>query len=208
MREYKLNIDFSTLLKKSAFFIAIISFLLSAKLYSQDDFSINYSQELNFSKLKKLELERAVFSDTTRQDTSFKKFVMKKNPWTAIGLSALLPGLGQYYNESYWKIPVIAGIGGYFVYIAIKNNNKFLDNRDLYDASITPENPNGDTRYKELREFYRNQRDQFILYFGLLYLINLADAYVDAHLFDFDVSEKFRGGVFVAPGKIGVKLSL
>ena len=157
--------------------------------------------------MKKLELKHSVLSDTTRQDSVVKKFVMRKNPWTAIGLSALLPGLGQYYNESYWKIPVIAGIGGYFVYVAIKNNNKFLENRDLYNSSVTPENPFGDSRYKELREFYRNQRDQFILYFGLLYLINLADAYVDAHLFDFDVSEKYRGGVFAAPGKIGVKLS-
>ena len=47
-------------------------------------------------------------------------------------------------------------------------------------------------RYKNLREFYRDQRDQFYLYAGLVYLINIVDAYVDAHLFDFDVSDKIQ----------------
>jgi len=208
LRQFILHIDFSTLFQKSAFFISIISLVFSAEIYSQEKLSLKSDSELSLSEFKKLELIQSVLSDTTRQDTAVKKFVMKKKPWKAVLFSAILPGLGQYYNESYWKIPVVAGIGSYFVYVAIKNNNKFIENRDLYDASITPQNPSGDTRYKNLREFYRDQRDQFILYFGLLYLINLADAYVDAHLFDFDVSDKYRGGVFISPGKVGIKLSL
>lgn len=208
MRQFRLNIDFSTLFQKSAFFIFIISIVFSAELFSQEKLSLKSDTELSLSKFRKLELKQSVLSDTTRQDTAVKKFVMKKKPWKAILYSAILPGLGQYYNESYWKIPVVAAFGIYFTYVAIKNNNKFIENRDLYDASITPQNPSGDTRFKNLREFYRDQRDQFILYFGLLYLINIADAYVDAHLFDFDVSEKYRGGLFIAPGKIGLKLNL
>ena len=43
-----------------------------------------------------------------------------------------------------------------------------------------------------LREFYRDQRDNFIIYSVILYVVNLIDAYVDAQLYDFDVSEKIK----------------
>jgi hypothetical protein len=55
---------------------------------------------------------------------------------------------------------------------------------------------------KSLRDFYRDQRDQFYLYAGLVYLINVVDAYVDAHLFDFDVSDKMKLGLSGNPGKL------
>lgn len=136
--------------------------------------------------------------DLSLQDTTkppVKTFRMRKNPWVAVGLSALLPGAGQYYNKSYWKIPVIGLLGGYFGYIIVKNNNDFIDFRDRYAASQTAENPEGDLNLKAQREFFRDERDRFYLYGALLYLINLIDAYVDAHLYDFDVSETINLGV-------------
>lgn len=135
-------------------------------------------------------------------DTSFKKkeiiekFKMKKNPWVAVGLSAIFPGLGQIYNESYWKLPIVAFVTGLLGYEIFWNNGKYIDYRDKYAESQVPENPQGDTRLRELREFYRDQRDQNLLYFGFFYLINMADAYVDAHLYDFNVSEKISLGLF------------
>src|SRR3990172_1173922 len=119
-----------------------------------------------------------------------EKFRMKKSPLLAVLLSAVLPGAGQFYNQSYWKIPIIAGLIGYFGYEYIINNNKFKDYRDQYDATITPTNQFGDENLKTLREFYRNQRDDFVWYFIIVYVVNLVDAYVDAHLFDFDVREE------------------
>ncbi|MBK8551940.1 MAG: hypothetical protein IPL53_13070 [Ignavibacteria bacterium] len=120
---------------------------------------------------------------------------MKKSPWKAVALSAVLPGAGQFYNESYWKIPVIAGLGGYFVYEWIQNNNQYLDYKELYQNSQTPENPTGNLQLQSLREFYRDQRDNFIIYSLILYVVNLLDAYVDAQLFDFDVSDSINFGV-------------
>lgn len=117
---------------------------------------------------------------------------MKKDPWKAVGFSAILPGAGQYYNESYWKIPVILGLGGYFVYELVKNNNSYLDYKEQYSNSQTPENPEGDLYTKSLRDFYRDQRDDFIIYSVILYVVNLIDAYVDAQLYDFDVSDKLK----------------
>ena len=126
-----------------------------------------------------------------------KKFRMRKSPTTAVLLSAVLPGAGQFYNESYWKVPIIGGLVGYFGYEYFRNNNLYKDYRDDYAASQTEINPEGDFTLKTLREFYRDQRDDFVWYFLIVYVINMVDAYVDAHLFDFDVSEdKFtKGGV-------------
>jgi len=131
-----------------------------------------------------------IASSCGTQDSQSTKFKMKKSPLVAVMLSAVLPGAGQFYNKSYWKIPIIAGLVGYFGYEYINNNNKFKDYRDQYDATITPSNPFGDENLKTLREFYRNQRDDFVWYFIIVYVVNLVDAYVDAHLFDFDVKEE------------------
>lgn len=126
------------------------------------------------------------------KDPIIKKFRMRKSPTTAVLLSAVLPGAGQFYNESYWKVPIIGGLVGYFGYEYFRNNNLYKDYRDDYAASQTEINPDGDINLKTLREFYRDQRDDFVWYFLIVYVINMVDAYVDAHLFDFDVrDEKF-----------------
>lgn len=111
-------------------------------------------------------------------------FAMQKSPWGAVLRSAILPGLGQFYNESYWKIPVIWGVGalllsGWFYY-----DNLYEDYRDLFIET-------GNTSYKSYRDFYRDQRDNFTIYLIVTYLLNLVDAYVDAQLFDFEVEEYY-----------------
>ncbi|MBI1803082.1 MAG: hypothetical protein HY033_05940 [Ignavibacteriae bacterium] len=110
-----------------------------------------------------------------------------KKPWVAVGLSAAVPGLGQIYNENYWKTPIIIGLGGYWISEWIKLNNNYKDFRDQYTGSIAPMTPNGNDTYRNLRDFYRDERDKFAWYLGALYFLNLVDAYVGASLFDFDV---------------------
>ena len=119
---------------------------------------------------------RTTDSNLVKIDTS--KFVMKKSAWGAVLRSAIVPGFGQFYNESYWKIPVIWGFFGYLGYEwKMLNNNMNLSGNNSAN-----------------RNFYRDQRDLFAVYLGLTYLLNLIDAYVDANLFDLDVSqEKFLG---------------
>lgn len=110
---------------------------------------------------------------------------MQKSPMGAFWRSAILPGWGQFYNESYWKIPIIWGVSGWFVYMWIDRNNQYQNYKDLYLQSLTSFSENAG--YKKLRDFYRDDRDLFALYIGITYFLNLIDAYVDAHLFDFDV---------------------
>lgn len=144
--------------------IIITSILLSLSIYAQQD--------------------STVVADTTN---SSEPFVMHKSPWGAVLRSAIVPGWGQIYNESYWKAPVVWGVMGWFVYVWVDNNKLYDDNKNLFIQT-------GIDIYKRRRDFYRDQRDQFAIYLVLTYFLNLVDAYVDAHLFDFNVDENYFTG--------------
>ncbi|KAF0153423.1 MAG: hypothetical protein FD143_238 [Ignavibacteria bacterium] len=131
-------------------------------------------------------------------DTS--KFIMQKSAWGSVLRSAILPGFGQYYNESYWKIPLFLGVLGYLGYQWNANNNTYKTYRDLYYNNLI-NNSVAESFYKE-REFYRDQRDMFAVFIGLTYFLNLVDAYVDAHLFDFDVETDQVSGNYLLSLKI------
>ncbi|MCX7762845.1 MAG: DUF5683 domain-containing protein [Candidatus Kryptonium sp.] len=126
------------------------------------------------------------------------KNVAVKSPTKAMLMSAVVPGLGQFYNESYWKIPVIYGLAGYFIYEIRQNDKNYRYYRDLFVQSI--KTTGGDYRYKRLRDFYRDQRDLFGIYLFVLYIANIVDAYVDAHLYNFDVGENLS--IQLSPVKI------
>lgn len=222
IHNYGFGFKLTTILKsipdlRNAFFILsgimviFVFFTGAGNAYAQSDdiFSIKIPELVEKKSPDVRDLPNP--TDSVKKDSKPVKFRMTKSPMTAVLYSALLPGLGQFYNKSYWKIPLIALIGGYFGYEIVKNNNDFLSYRDRYANSQTIENPSGNQLLKTYREFYRDQRDQFILYFGLMYLINLVDAYVDAHMFDFDVSDKIRLGLKIGlPGTdktVGLKIN-
>lgn len=126
-------------------------------------------------------------------------FHMRRSPALAIGLSAILPGAGQIYTGGWYKAPfIVAGIALCFYGASVQNT------RYLYTAdSVINQTARGDTynvgRYTNAREFYRDNRDKFYVYAGLVYLANLLDAYISAHLFDFDVSDPKTSSYFSAP---------
>jgi hypothetical protein len=135
-------------------------------------------------------------------------FVMHKSPWGAVLRSALVPGLGQFYNESYWKIPIVLGLTGFLVAGIIQENNSFLDYRDRYAASITPTQLSGNLVLKQFREYYRNNRDTYAWYFLITYLVQCVDAYVDAQLYDFDISDEAHASLRLLPsGRLSFSLS-
>lgn len=133
------------------------------------------------------------------------------SPKRATIYSAILPGLGQAYNKKYWKIPIIyAGFGtiGYF----IGWNNKYYNTYKLAYSDLTDDDETTDsyldleaTQYYDLenptdynnfksglskqQDYYRRNRDLLIISIVGFYGLNLIDASVDAHLFDFDISE-------------------
>jgi len=177
-------------------------------LFSALSFAQTFKKQDN--NLSTYEAEEFFLQDSiVKKDTTTYTFKMTRSPTKALLYSAILPGLGQFYNKSYWKIPIIGLVGGYFAYEIIKNNNSYLDYKVAYANSQTTVSPGGDQRMKILRDFYRDQRDQFYLYAGLVYLINIVDAYVDAHLFDFDVSDRIQLGGLKGSNKIlNLKINL
>jgi hypothetical protein len=110
-------------------------------------------------------------------------------------MSAAIPGAGQFYNRKYWKPPIIyAGLAG-FGYMLVKNQNEY----QKYSSYLKAENdgdPNtiNPTKYNSdqllgLKVQYRKNRDIGIIGLTIMYLVNIVDANVDAHLKTFDVSD-------------------
>lgn len=111
----------------------------------------------------------------------------QKSPLLAI-LFSTIPGGGQIYNGSYWKVPIIWGVQAYFVSQWIANNKNFNLYQSEYSKSITTSNPNGDGTLMSHRDTYLDQRDSYSWYIAGTYLLSILDAYVDAELSGFDVS--------------------
>jgi hypothetical protein len=118
-------------------------------------------------------------------------FHMTKSPLEAVILSAVIPGAGQVYLHQAWKLPIIYGITGGFLYGALLQNSRYHDAQDSV-ANRYARRTGIDTFYAHSweisREFYRNDRDKWWIYLGLAYIANVLDAYVSANLYDFDVT--------------------
>jgi len=116
-----------------------------------------------------------------------------KTPKRAGIYSAIMPGAGQVYTKKYWKVPIIyAGL--------ITSAYYFKENHDLYDLYKSTylnrlDNNNIDNLNFSnidlitLTEYYRRNREVSALLFALTYILNIVDASVSAHLFDYDVTE-------------------
>jgi len=135
-----------------------------------------------------------------------KDTVYKPDPLKAVWYSALFPGLGQIYNHRYWKLPVV-GAGIVAISYGISWNNKYYiaytnayrdisdndDNTDSYikllpNASKNYTKANLTTILKNRQQIYRRSRDLSLIGAVGIYLICILDAYVDAQLYDFDIS--------------------
>lgn len=110
--------------------------------------------------------------------------------------SAIVPGLGQAVNGQYWKIPIIYAGGATIGYLISYNNRKYQAYRKAYkyrtdkDSTTKDEFPlYSDLGILELREAYHTDRDLMVIVGAIAYAANILDAYVYAHLRDFDVSE-------------------
>lgn len=139
-------------------------------------------------------------SGSTRYDSALKAH----SPRKAAIRSAILPGLGQIYNKKYWKLPIVYGAlgtcGGIFVYnlknykdtrfaYRVKYNMQYNGTDSaLYSSIRNNLKPLGLEELKYYRNSFRRDIDYSVLFFILLWGLNVVDATVDAHLKSFDVS--------------------
>lgn len=120
--------------------------------------------------------------------------------------SAILPGLGQAYNEKYWKIPIVYAAIGTAGYFAIANSHTFHDLKNTYLLRIDGDSLTSDeyVNVYGTQEYTGALTDDYLLTYidqwkrytdinvivlSFLYVLNIVDAVVDAHLYNFDVSD-------------------
>ena len=133
----------------------------------------------------------------------------RPNPKRAMWLAIVLPGAGQIYNRKYWKLPIV--YGGFIgcLYAATWNNQMYHDYEQAY-MDIMDDNPQthsydqflhlgktvdetniDDYRqlFKRRKDYYRRYRDLSIFIMIGVYALSIIDAYVDASLSEFDISD-------------------
>ncbi len=151
--------------------------------------------------------ETSIQQDTSRITNNTQQKVVKEkhDPKKATNRSLILPGWGQAYNKQYWKIPVVYGALSIPTITFFYNNNIYKEARFAYDARIAASADGGydstgyntlETKYQKadinaiqtLRNAARRDRDYSVLWFLIVWGLNVADATVFGHLKDFDVS--------------------
>lgn len=116
-------------------------------------------------------------------------------PAKATFLSALVPGLGQVYNKKYWKVPLIYGAMGFSLYNYSFNNTNYHRYRNAYKDLLAGRPLTGDLanfdadRLIRAQKFHQRNRDLSMLLTVGIYMLQMLDANVDAHLMQFNVNE-------------------
>lgn len=133
----------------------------------------------------------------------------RPDPKRALWLAVVLPGAGQIYNRKYWKLPIIYGgiVGS--IYAMRWNNQMYRDYSQAYldicDDDPTTQSYNqflhlgmtidssNEDRFRNLfrkrKDYYRRYRDLSFFVLVGVYALSIIDAYVDASLSEFDISD-------------------
>ena len=149
-------------------------------------FGLFFSQEIKpFDTIK---TEKQVVEEIEKANVST---IQKYNPTKAGLYSAVFPGLGQYYNKKYWKIPIVWGAVGTGVGIIVYNDKQYRRYRTAFLAELNGQPHEfddlpygGATVLGNTQDRAKRQRDYAIAITGVLYILNIVDAVVDAHLYD------------------------
>lgn len=116
-------------------------------------------------------------------------------PAKAAFYSAVIPGLGQAYNKQYWKVPLVYGGMALSLYYYNFNNRKYHEYRDAYKDKLAGKQLTGDlANYNEdqlirVQKFHEKNRDLSMLITVGVYILNIVDANVYAHLRQFNVND-------------------
>ena len=133
------------------------------------------------------------------------------SPAKAAFYSAVLPGLGQIYNKSYWKVPLVyAGIGRP-IYFYIQNSKEYdrymtaykrrqqgyTDDEFFYGGASADQPRVNNDGLRQGIQFYRRNKELSIIVTIGLYALNIIEANVDAHLKQFNVDEQLTIAPFI-----------
>ena len=147
-----------------------------------------------------------ITADTViRESKTGKTAKVKKphSPKAATIMSTCLPGLGQVYNRKWWKVPIVyAGLGGlgYLVYSNYSEYKSYLHayefrTGDLPEGATLNEheadlaNKYAENQLQTYKESYRRDFELYSILTVAWYGLNILDACVDGHLYNYDISD-------------------
>ena len=133
----------------------------------------------------------------------------RPNPKRAMWLAIVLPGAGQIYNRKYWKLPIFYGGFVGCLYALSWNGQMYHDYSQAY-VDLMDNDPNtqsyndflhlgttiNESNKAHYQEIFRKRKDRYrkwrdLIVFALIgvYALSVIDAYVDASLSEFDISD-------------------
>ena len=149
--------------------------------------------------MRKLKLEQGIYNPLSPSKAAF--------------YSAILPGMGQIYNKKYWKAPIVWGALAIPIYYYQLNNSDYRRYRRAFklreNGLIDEFNVNGvetvstetlETAQKQLRE----NRDFSLLSGIILYVLQIVEASVNAHLIQFNTDDNLTFKPVVIPDPIQI----
>jgi len=158
-----------------------------------------------FNQFGLLSLLFVSFALRSQEDTLvLSDTIQRHSPKKAVIFSSVLPGAGQIYNhvampkgkkKAFWKVPLIYGGLAATGYFLVQNQSIQKDLKQDYKNRINGGIP--DVRWEQfdndgvltLFRQYQTQRDLSILGVGLVYILQVVDAGIEAHFVEFDISE-------------------
>lgn len=160
--------------------------------------TITYAQENN--------IEGELGKNIVILDSTSRPPINPLSPAKAAFYSAILPGLGQAYNKKYWKVPLVYAALGTGIYFYIDSNKEYNRYRDAFknrlagfdndefwgtdsqgNALASPQISNA-ALIRAQRTLSRNREISLLITIGI-YVLNIIDANVDAHLLQFNVDK-------------------
>jgi len=104
------------------------------------------------------------------------------SPSKAMMYALVLPGLGQAYNKKYFKIPIVyVGLGAAVYAINYNSTNYRIASQEYAQDQ-------NDLNERYLRTWRRWMEISYIA-LAAVYALQVLDAYVDAHLYSWDVNQ-------------------
>ena len=126
--------------------------------------------------------------DIKEIDTYADQFVPRK----ASLYSAIVPGGGQVYNKKYWKLPIVYGGFVALGFAVDFYNDRYKLLRSEYFRTISEPGYQSvlgnKSQLNNRLDSERRDRDFYVIMIGVLYLLQIADAHIDAHLKEFDLN--------------------
>jgi hypothetical protein len=128
---------------------------------------------------------------------TIQSYAKRFDPRKALLFAAVLPGSGQVYNKKYWKLPLVYGGFGLLIYSVSFYQKAYVKYKDELFIKINNPNaipPSGlaTDQLRSIVDQTRRQRDYFLVITGLMYILQMVDAHVDAHLKEFDLNPKLQ----------------